>query len=105
MKDRFAKHVFSEIDMHASNFSKSVIGYEVLPPPELERIFNMSGGNIFHGVMSLHQLYWLRPIKGYSNYSTPIKGLYLCGSGTHPGGGVTGGPGRLSALNVLEDMK
>uniref|UniRef100_A0A914E6M2 Amine oxidase domain-containing protein n=1 Tax=Acrobeloides nanus TaxID=290746 RepID=A0A914E6M2_9BILA len=105
MKDTYAKHVFSEIDVHAPNFSKSVIGYEVLPPPELEKVFNMSGGNIFHGVMSPHQLYWLRPLKGYSNYQTPIKGLYLCGCGTHPGGGVTGGPGRLSALKVLEDTK
>uniref|UniRef100_A0AC35G329 Amine oxidase domain-containing protein n=1 Tax=Panagrolaimus sp. PS1159 TaxID=55785 RepID=A0AC35G329_9BILA len=102
-KEEYARHVFSEIDAYAPNFSKSIVGYEVLPPPELEKIFNLTGGNIFHGSMSLDQLYFLRPIKGMSNYKAPIKGLYLCGSGTHPGGGVTGSPGRLAALTALNN--
>ncbi|KIH58224.1 hypothetical protein ANCDUO_11572 [Ancylostoma duodenale] len=84
-KEEYAKHVFSEIDAYAPNFSSSVIGYEVLPPPDIERIFGLTGGNIFHGSMSLDQLYFTRPTSRCSNYTTPIKGLFLCGSGTHPG--------------------
>ncbi|VDM81751.1 unnamed protein product [Strongylus vulgaris] len=93
----------SEIDAYAPNFSSSVIGYEVLPPPDIEKIFGLTGGNIFHGSMSLDQLYFTRPVSRYSNYTTPIKGLYLCGSGAHPGGGVTGAPGRLAALIAMQD--
>ncbi|CAJ0590694.1 unnamed protein product [Cylicocyclus nassatus] len=101
-KEQYAKHVFSEIDAYAPNFSSSIIGYEVLPPPDIEKIFGITGGNIFHGSMSLDQLYFTRPVSRYSNYTTPIKGLYLCGSGAHPGGGVTGAPGRLAALVALQ---
>ncbi|EYC21034.1 hypothetical protein Y032_0020g192 [Ancylostoma ceylanicum] len=102
LKEKYAKHVFNEIDAYAPNFSLSVIGYEVLPPPDIERIFGLTGGNIFHGSMSLDQLYFTRPTSRYSNYTTPIKGLFLCGSGAHPGGGVTGAPGRLGALAALQ---
>ncbi|PAV77815.1 hypothetical protein WR25_01371 isoform A [Diploscapter pachys] len=105
MKKKYAQHVFSQIDEYAPNFSKSVVGYEVLPPPDLERIFGVTGGNIFHGSMSLDQLYFSRPIPKYSNYKTPIKNLYLCGSGAHPGGGVTGSPGRLAVKEALGDSK
>ncbi|KAE9552722.1 hypothetical protein FO519_004039 [Halicephalobus sp. NKZ332] len=103
-KNQYAKNVFSQIDEYAPNFSKSVVGFEVLPPPELEKIFNITGGNIFHGSMSLDQLYFLRPTPQLANYSTTIKNFYLCGSGTHPGGGVTGGPGRLAALTALKKI-
>uniref|UniRef100_A0A914XJX4 Amine oxidase domain-containing protein n=1 Tax=Plectus sambesii TaxID=2011161 RepID=A0A914XJX4_9BILA len=102
-KNAYAKHVFDHIDAYAPNFSSSVVGFEVLTPPDLEKTFNLTGGNIFHGSMSLDQLYWTRPVKNFANYRTPIKGLYLCGSGAHPGGGVTGAPGRLAALAVLND--
>nr|CDJ81685.1 FAD dependent oxidoreductase domain containing protein [Haemonchus contortus] len=102
-KKQYAIHVFNEIDCYAPNFSSSVVGYEVLPPPDIERIFGLTGGNIFHGSMTLDQLYFTRPVPRYSNFKTPIKGLFLCGSGAHPGGGVTGAPGRLGALAALHD--
>ncbi|KAK6746980.1 hypothetical protein RB195_000308 [Necator americanus] len=101
-KEQYAKHVFNEIDAYAPNFSSSIIGYEVLPPPDIERIFGLTGGNIFHGSMSLDQLYFTRPVSHHSNYRTPIRGLFLCGSGAHPGGGVTGAPGRLGAHVALQ---
>ncbi|CAJ0579727.1 unnamed protein product, partial [Mesorhabditis spiculigera] len=101
MKERYAKHVFSEIDAYAPNFSSSVVGYEVLTPPTLEKTFGLTGGNIFHGSMALDQLYFARPVNGSANYATPIGGLFMCGSGTHPGGGVTGAPGRLGAHAAL----
>ncbi|EGT46821.1 hypothetical protein CAEBREN_26243 [Caenorhabditis brenneri] len=101
-KTEYAKHVFSEIDAYAPNFSSSVIGYDILTPPDIQNTFGITGGNIFHGSMSLDQLYLSRPVTKWANYSTPINSLYLCGSGAHPGGGVTGAPGRLSALHALK---
>ena len=75
------------------------MGHEVLSPPDLERVFGLTGGNIFHGSMALDQLFLARPVPGHSCHSpeTPVRGLYLCGSGAHPGGGVMGAPGRLAA--------
>lgn len=96
--------MFSIIDRYAPNFSASVIGRDVLSPLDLERIFGLTGGNIFHGAMSLDQLYFARPTPSASRYATPIKGLYLCGSGTHPGGGVMGAAGRNAAMQVLADL-
>uniref|UniRef100_A0A1I7T2B7 Pyridine nucleotide-disulfide oxidoreductase domain-containing protein 2 n=1 Tax=Caenorhabditis tropicalis TaxID=1561998 RepID=A0A1I7T2B7_9PELO len=103
-KTEYAKHVFSEIDAYAPNFSSSVIGYDILTPPDIQNTFGITGGNIFHGSMSLDQLYLSRPVSKWANYSTPIQSLYLCGSGAHPGGGVTGAPGRLSALHALKHI-
>ncbi|CAI5449633.1 unnamed protein product [Caenorhabditis angaria] len=102
-KLEYAKHVFAEIDAYAPNFSSSVIGYDILTPPDIQNTFGITGGNIFHGSMGLDQLYITRPVPKYSNYSTPVKSLYLCGSGAHPGGGVTGAPGRLGALRALKN--
>lgn len=70
----------------------------------MERIFGLTGGNIFHGSMTINQLFFMRPVLGYSDYRTPIKGLYLRGSGTHPGGGVTGAPGRNAEKVILSDI-
>ena len=100
-KDAYADKVFSIIDEYAPGFSSSVIGRDVLSPLDLERTFGLTGGNIFHGSMSLDQLYFMRPLKDFANYTTPIKNLYTCGSSTHPGGGVMGAPGRNSALALL----
>ncbi|XP_051214725.1 uncharacterized protein [Lolium perenne] len=101
----FAERCFSLIDEYAPGFSSSVIGYDMLTPPDLEREFGLTGGNIFHGAMGLDSLFLMRPAKGWSDYRTPVKGLYLCGSGAHPGGGVMGAPGRNAALVVLDDLK
>ncbi|MEE6486246.1 hypothetical protein FKM82_014554 [Ascaphus truei] len=84
-RNRYADTVFDWVEKYAPGFRSSVIGRDVLTPPDLERIFGLSGGNIFHGSMSLDQLYFARPVPGFSNYRSPIKGLYLCGSGAHPG--------------------
>ncbi len=102
-RDMFADRCLHEIDRYAPGFSQSVLHRQVLTPPDLEREFGLTGGNIFHGAMSPSQLLSLRPVPGWADYRTPIRGLYLCGSGTHPGGGVTGMPGRNAARAVLAD--
>ena len=75
----------------------------MLTPLDLEREFGLSEGNIFHGELSLEQLFFLRPAPGWARYRTPVRGLYLCGSGTHPGGGIMGASGRLAAQQVVRD--
>ncbi|KAA8547367.1 hypothetical protein F0562_003769 [Nyssa sinensis] len=104
-RESFAQRCFTLIDEYAPGFSSSVIGYDMLAPPDLEREIGLTGGNIFHGAMGLDSLFLMRPVKGWSNYRTPLRGLYLCGSGAHPGGGVMGAPGRNAAHVVLQDVK
>ncbi|KAK6258347.1 hypothetical protein SCA6_012821 [Theobroma cacao] len=104
-RESYAQRCFSLIDEYAPGFSSSVIGYDMLTPPDLEREFGLTGGNIFHGAMGLDSLFLMRPAKGWSGYRTPIRGLYLCGSGAHPGGGVMGAAGRNAARIVLRDFK
>ncbi|KAF3527241.1 hypothetical protein DY000_02039039 [Brassica cretica] len=104
-REAFAQRCFKLIDEYAPGFSSSVISYDMLTPPDLEREIGLTGGNIFHGAMGLESLFLMRPVKGWSNYKSPLKGLYLCGSGAHPGGGVMGAPGRNAALVVLQDLK
>ncbi|KAE8647588.1 pyridine nucleotide-disulfide oxidoreductase domain-containing protein 2 [Cucumis sativus] len=103
-RDLYAKRCFKLIDEYAPGFSSSIIGYDMLTPPDLEKEIGLTGGNIFHGAMGLDSLFLMRPVKGWSNHRTPIKGLYLCGSGSHPGGGVMGAPGHNAAHVVLEDL-
>jgi phytoene dehydrogenase-like protein len=91
------------IDEFAPNFSSSVIGRDILSPLDLERIFGLHKGNIMHGSLALHQLGYARPAFGYSHYRAPLKGLYMCGAGAHPGGGVMGAAGRNAAHVVLGD--
>ncbi|XP_037639340.1 pyridine nucleotide-disulfide oxidoreductase domain-containing protein 2 [Sebastes umbrosus] len=104
-REAFADTAFDWVEQYAPGFKKSVVGRDVLTPPDLERIFGLTGGNIFHGSMSLDQLYLARPLPSLSDYRSPIKGLYLCGSGSHPGGGVMGSPGWNAALTVMADLK
>ncbi|KAK6288057.1 hypothetical protein POUND7_014236 [Theobroma cacao] len=104
-RESFAQRCFTLIDEYAPEFSSSIIGYDMLTPPDLEREIGLTGGNIFHGAMGLDSLFLMRPVKGWSNYRTPLPGLYLCGSGAHPGGGVMGAPGRNAAQLVLQDFK
>ena len=89
---------------HAPGFRQSVIAHSALSPADLEREFGLTGGDIFHGQLSLDQLWSARPVLGHADYRTPVKGLYLCGSGAHPGGGVTGAPGHNCAREVLRDF-
>lgn len=99
----FAESVFSVIRDYAPNWDEIVEDYQVLTPQGLEERFGLTGGNIFHGEMSLDQLLFLRPTSRCAQYRTPIAGFYLCGSGSHPGGGVMGAPGYLAAKRVLRD--
>jgi len=89
----------------APNFARSVIGRRVLSPLDLEREFGLIGGDIFHGALALDQLFSARPVLGNADYRMPVAGLYLCGSGAHPGGGVTGIPGRNAAREILRDAR
>ncbi|KAH9557186.1 hypothetical protein CY35_07G071600 [Sphagnum magellanicum] len=102
-RNAFAKTCFDLVDEYAPGFTSSVLGYDMLTPPDLEKVLGLTGGNIFHGAMGLDALFLLRPLKGWSGYRTPVKGLYLCGAGSHPGGGVMGAPGRNAASVVLQD--
>ena len=103
-RESFADKVFDVIEDYAPGFKASVVGRDILSPPDLERIFGLTGGNIFHGALSLDQLYFMRPVAAMSNYQSPVQGLYLCGSGAHPGGGVMGAPGYQAALAVLRKI-
>jgi phytoene dehydrogenase-like protein len=100
-KEKFADRCFDIIDQYAPNFKRSVIARQVLSPVDLEKTFNLTGGNIFQGSMLLNQLFLLRPVVGYANYRTPIRNLYLCGSAAHPGGGVMGIAGQNAAREML----
>jgi phytoene dehydrogenase-like protein len=102
-RERFADRVLALVDAVAPGFSASVVEREVLAPPDLERVFGLTGGNIFHGALSLDRLAFLRPVPGFGRYRTPVAGLYLCGAGAHPGGGVMGACGRNAAREVLRD--
>ncbi|MFN3472877.1 MAG: phytoene desaturase family protein [Blastomonas sp.] len=100
-----ADTIIDTVEAHAPGFRASILGRQVLSPRGLERKFGLIGGDIFHGRMSLDQLWSARPVLGHADYRGPLKGLYMCGSGTHPGGGVTGAPGHNAARVVLSDRK
>ncbi len=103
-KDEAIGRIFDVVESHAPGFRKSVVAHTALSPADLEEKFGLVGGDIFHGALSLDQLYSARPMLGYADYRGPLKGLYLCGSGAHPGGGVTGAPGHNCAREVLRDF-
>ncbi len=104
-KQTFADLVIDTVTKYAPNFRASVLGRQVLSPLDLEQRFGLIDGDIFHGQLSLDQLFSLRPVMGYADYRMPIAGLYLCGSGAHPGGGVTGVPGHNAAREIMRDLK
>ena len=103
-RERAADAVIDQVTRFAPNFKRSVLGRRVLTPFDLEREFGLVGGDIFHGKLTLNQLFSARPVLGHGDYRMPLKGLYLCGSGAHPGGGVTGVPGFNCAREVLRDF-
>ncbi|MBI3696909.1 MAG: NAD(P)/FAD-dependent oxidoreductase [Acidobacteria bacterium] len=105
LSDSYADHVIDLIAEYAPNIRSIVRHRQVLTPLDLERTYGLTGGNIFHGAMSLDQMFFLRPVAGWARYRTPIRNLYLCGSGTHPGGGVMGAPGFNAARVILRDWK
>ncbi len=105
VKEEVADLIVDTVDALAPNFKSSILGRQVLSPLDLEREFGLVGGDIFHGALHLDQLYSLRPVAGHADYRAPIPGLYMCGSGAHPGGGVTGAPGHNAAHEILRDFK
>jgi phytoene dehydrogenase-like protein len=105
LRESLGDQVTNIIARYAPNVPGSVIARRVLTPLDLERTFGITEGNIFHGDLSLDQMFFMRPVPGWSRYRTPIKGLYLCGAGTHPGGGVTGAPGHNAAHVMIADHR
>lgn len=105
LREPFADRVVDLIAEYAPNFPSMILERQVLTPLDLERRFGLTGGNIFHGEMSLDQMFCFRPLPGWARYRTPVRGLYLCGSGAHPGGGVIGAPGYNAAREILKDLR
>lgn len=104
-RDAVADLMIETVNRFAPNFKAAVLGRQIMSPLDLERTFGLLGGDIFHGALSLDQIFSARPMLGYGDYRTPIPGLYMCGSGTHPGGGVTGAPGHNAAREIVKDFK
>jgi phytoene dehydrogenase-like protein len=104
-RELLGDRVVKKIAEYAPNVSKAILARQVLTPLDLERTYGLTEGNIFHGELNLEQLFFMRPVAGWSQYRTPIPGLYLCGAGAHPGGGVTGAPGHNAAKQALRDWK
>jgi phytoene dehydrogenase-like protein len=105
LKDVAVERILDTVDEYAPNFRRSILGVSALSPVDLEQRFGLVGGDIFHGAMTRDQLYHRRPATRYARYRSPVPNLYLCASGAHPGGGVTGLPGRNAARAILEDLR
>ena len=104
-REAFGDNVIETLSEYAPNLKSIILHRQVVTPWDLEQEFGLTEGNIFHGELSLDQLFFLRPVPGWARYSTPVKNLYMCGAGTHPGGGVMGASGRLAALKILKDWQ
>jgi phytoene dehydrogenase-like protein len=104
-REAFGDAVVATIAEHAPNIKKIIAGRQILTPLDLEREFGLTQGNIFQGELSLEQLFFLRPVPGWAYYRTPVDNLYMCGSATHPGGGIMGAPGRIASQVILKDWK
>jgi phytoene dehydrogenase-like protein len=104
-REPVADHMIELVNSFAPNFKASVLGRQIFSPLDLEREFGLIGGDIFHGALSLDQLFAARPMLGHGNYRGPLRGLYMCGAGTHPGGGVSGAPGHNAAQAILSDRR
>ena len=104
-REAFGDAIVRQIARHMPDLPELIEGRVVLTPLDLERTYGLTEGNIFHGDLNMGQLFAMRPTPQYSQYRTPVAGLYLCGAGAHPGGGVTGAPGHNAAHQVLRDRK
>jgi phytoene dehydrogenase-like protein len=104
-REPVADHMIELVNSFAPNFKAAVLGRQIFSPLDLEREFGLIGGDIFHGTLSLDQLFAARPMLGHGNYRGPLRGLYMCGAGTHPGGGVSGAPGHNAAQAILADRR
>jgi len=104
-REAVADLMIDTVNQYAPNFKAAVLGRQIKSPLDLERTFGLVGGDIFHGALTLDQMFSARPMLGYGNYRGPLHGLYMCGAGTHPGGGVTGAPGHNAAREILSDFR
>jgi phytoene dehydrogenase-like protein len=104
-REKVADLMIDTVSQYAPNFKAAVLGRQIMSPLDLERTFGLVGGDIFHGALTLDQMFSARPMLGYGNYRGPLQGLYMCGSGTHPGGGVTGAPGHNAAREIAADFR
>ncbi len=104
-RESVADLMIDTVNRHAPNFKAAVLGRQIMSPLDLERTFGLVGGDIFHGALSLDQIFSARPMLGHGNSRGPLPGLYMCGSGTHPGGGVTGAPGHNAAGEIIKDFR
>ncbi len=104
-REKVADLMIDTVNRYAPNFRASVLGRQIFSPLDLERTFGLTSGDIFHGALDLNQIFSARPMLGHADYRGPIPGIYMCGSGTHPGGGVTGAPGHNAAREIVRDFK
>ncbi|MBT3783968.1 NAD(P)/FAD-dependent oxidoreductase [bacterium] len=104
-KEKYADRVMKILYEYAPNLRSAVLHREVITPLDLEQEYSLTGGNLFHGRMTLDQMFFMRPVPGYADHRTPVRGLYMCGSGTHPGGGVMGTPGKNASRVILQDFR
>jgi phytoene dehydrogenase-like protein len=104
-REAFGDNVIDTLSEHMPNIKKIIVGRQVLTPLDLEREFGLTQGNIFQGELSLEQLFFLRPVPGWAYYKTPVDNLYMCGSATHPGGGIMAAPGRIASQVMLKEWK
>ncbi|MBZ0189316.1 MAG: hypothetical protein K8F91_23935, partial [Candidatus Obscuribacterales bacterium] len=105
LKNKFADRCIDLLAEYAPNIKDIIIHRQAISAYDMETEYGMTGGSLFHGDMGLDQLFFMRPVPGWARYRTPVDNLYLCGSGTHPGGGVMGGPGFNAAREILKDKK
>ncbi len=104
-RDEVADLMIATVERYAPGFAASILGRQILTPLDLERDFGLLGGDIFHGALTLDQLFSARPMLGHADYRGPLPGLYHCGAGAHPGGGVTGAPGHNAAGVIVKDLR
>jgi phytoene dehydrogenase-like protein len=105
MKETFADRCIEVLAEYAPNVPNAILHRQVLSPVDLERVFGLTGGNIMQGAMNFHQLFMMRPVTGWADHRSPVKGLYLCGAASHPGGGVMGACGRNASIEILKDLR
>jgi phytoene dehydrogenase-like protein len=104
-REAFGQNVIDTIEERFPDIRQHIVGQQFVTPKDIEDITGLSEGNIFQGELSLEQLFFNRPVPGWSRYRTPVKDLWMCGSATHPGGGIMGAPGRISALEYLKQKR
>jgi len=104
-RDDFGDAVIDTLAQYVANLKDIILHRQVLSPWDMEQQMGLTQGNIFHGELTLEQLFFLRPAPGYADFTTPLRGMYMCGSGCHPGGGVMGAPGQLAANRIIADTR